>query len=297
MNKICAGIVLYEPEINLLKRNIKKVLPQVEEMYLFDNGSKNSKEVYREIKKSFPTINYFQSHKNKGIAYGLNWLLKKADQQGYDWCLTLDQDSICSSNMISEYRKYINYKDVGIISPFVLNNSKISLEEYFNLKLPDYEYIKDPMDCITSGSLTNVKIFKKLGGVNSKLFIDFVDSELNCKILDANYKILRANKAFLIQQMGKAHPVKLFSWLHKKTNKEIFRKLKVATVYTDQRLYYSARNSKYIRKKYHHTGKRTSFSFMLAYYAYFTIFYPSNKNRIKMWREIIKGYKDYNKLL
>lgn len=296
MSKICAGIVLYEPEIDLLKQNISTILPQVDDLFLFDNGSKNGEKINVEIMNEFPTVKYYKNKKNVGIAYGLNWLLEKAKENNYEWCLTLDQDSICSSNMIEEYKKYINLKNIAIISPYILNNSKISLEEYLHLNLPKYEYIKDPMDCITSGSLTNVKIFEKLGGVTNELFIDYVDTELNCKILDAKYKILKANRAYLIQQMGKAHPVKIFQWLHKKTNKEIFRKLKVAAVYTDNRLYYSARNSRYIRKHFKNIGKKTSFIYMFSLYSYFTLFYPSNKNRIKMWKSIIKGYRDYEKL-
>ena len=41
VKKICAGIVLYNPEIDLLKKNIEAIADQVDCIYLFDNGSKN----------------------------------------------------------------------------------------------------------------------------------------------------------------------------------------------------------------------------------------------------------------
>lgn len=292
-SKICGGMVLYEPDIKLLKKNISQIINQIDVLYIFDNGSSNSETIKKDIMAAFPKIEYYFSKENLGIAYGLNWLLKKAYENDYDWCLTLDQDSICSLNMIHEYKKYINLPNVALISPFVLNNSKYNLDDYQKLNLPDFNYIEEPMDCITSGCLTNVKIFKKLHGLNSKLFIDFVDTELNCKVLDNGYRILRVNTAYLIQQMGIAHPVKIFNWLYEKTQLNIFRRLKVATVYTDQRLYYSSRNSRYIRNKFKHKGKRTSFVFMFTYYCYFSLFYPKNRSRKLMWNSIIKGYRDY----
>lgn len=294
--KICGGMVLYNPDIKLLKKNILQIINQIDVLYVFDNGSSNSEIIKKNIVSAFPTINYYFSKKNLGIAYGLNWLLKKAYENNYDWCLTLDQDSICSSNMIHEYKKYLDMPDVALISPFVLNNSKYNLDDYRKLNLPDFTYIEEPMDCITSGCLTNVKVFKKLHGLNSKLFIDFVDTELNCKVLDNGYKILRVNAAYLIQQMGVAHPVKIFNWLFEKTQLNIFRRLKVATVYTDQRLYYSSRNSRYIRNNFKHKGKRTSFVFMFTYYCYFSLFYPKDRSRKLMWRSIVKGFRDYKRL-
>lgn len=297
MVKICGGMVLFEPEIELLIQNISCIIDQIDKLYIFDNGSSNHEIIRKKIIKQFPKLEYYYSNKNRGIAFGLNWLLKKANMEKYDWCLTLDQDSICSSNMISEYKKYITYPKIALISPFVLNNSKFTLEEYKKLSLPDYEYITEPMNCITSGCLTNVKIFNNLHGVNSKLFIDFVDTELNCKVLDNGYRILRANRTYLIQQMGKAHQVKLFDWLYRKTKLNTFRRMKVATVYTDQRLYYSSRNSRYIRKNFKNKGKRTSFIFMFTYYCYFSLFYPKNRKRRMMWHSIIKGFKDYSKVI
>ena len=266
----------------------------MDRILLFDNGSSNSSR----IKKSFANdhVIYFLSDKNRGIAYGLNWLLSRADELGYNWCLTMDQDSICSDNLIFEYNKHLNDKKVALISPFVLNNDKVTLSEYKKMKLPAVTEITDPMDCITSACLTNVPIAKKLGMFNEKLFIDFVDSDINCKVLNNGYRIIQVNKAYMIQQMGKGHRVKIFEWLFDKTHMNIFRRMKVATVYTNQRLYYSSRNSRYIRKTYKDHGKRTGFGFMFAYYCYFTLFYPKSRNRIDMWKSIIRGFRDYQKI-
>ena len=101
-DKICAGMVLYQPKPKLLDQNIHAIINQVDKLFIFDNGSTNRVDIKDVIKKYQEKITYHYEKDNKGIAYGLNWLLKSAYIAKYDWCLTLDQDSICSSNMIDE---------------------------------------------------------------------------------------------------------------------------------------------------------------------------------------------------
>lgn len=44
-NRICAGIVTYNPDIPILKRNISSLNSQVNLIIIFDNGSMNYKEI------------------------------------------------------------------------------------------------------------------------------------------------------------------------------------------------------------------------------------------------------------
>lgn len=293
--KVGAGIVLYNPELSLLKKDIQAIINQVDQICLFDNKSDNIEEIERTF-KSYRKITIIKSSKNLGIAFGLNKLLNWASENKYNWLLTMDQDSICSTNLIEEYSKYWDDPQIGLICPFVITNGKYSLEEYNNLKIQRTSWVKDPVDCITSACLTNVKIAKQLGGYTNKLFIDYVDTDINCKVINNGYKILRVNSVYLVQQMGQGKPLKLFSYLHKYTKLNVFRRLKVAAIYTDQRLYYSSRNSRYVRKTYKDHGAKTSVIFMLMFYSYFTLFYPADRSRIKMWKSIIKGFKDYKSL-
>ncbi|MDO5883753.1 glycosyltransferase [Ligilactobacillus animalis] len=295
--KICAGIVLYNPELELLQKNVNALLGQpMEQIYLYDNNSQNAAEI-AEIFKNWDNVEYIRNNENAGIAHALNQLIDYAYKDGYDWCLTMDQDSVCAPNMITEYIKYLDYPKVGLICPFVLNNGKLSLGEFKNLHLDDITEIKDPIDCITSACLNNVKVVREIGGYTEKLFIDFVDTDINCKVLENNYKIIRVNTTYLVQQMGNAHKVPFFEFLQKVTKKDVFRRMKVANVYTDQRLYYSARNSRYVRNTYKDHGKRTGVAFMFAYYCYFTLVYPMSRSRIKMWSSIIRGHRDYKKII
>ena len=293
--KVCAGIVLYNPELDKLRKNIESIISQVSELFLFDNASDNAEEIKKLIER-FPKTTYYYHEKNEGIAYGLNCILKYADKNNYKWFLTLDQDSICSQNLIEEYAKYIDRKKCALICPYILNNGKISLHDYYNLKLPDHEIIHHPIDCITSACLGNVEIVKKLGGYPTEYFIDYVDTDLNCRVLLAGYEIIKVNHAFLIQSMGEGRKIQIFDTLYKWTKLDLFRRMRVASVYGDLRLYYAARNSIVVHKKYKNAGFRTSLLYMIMLYIYFTFTYPPERSRRNMWRCIISGIRDSNKM-
>lgn len=292
--KVCAGIVLYNPEIELLEKNITAIENQVACIYLYDNGSGNSSEI-SEMLKRHDNIFYDYNSDNKGIAYGLNRILDFADSHGYEWFLSMDQDSVCSSNMIEEYSKYADDPKNGLISPFILNNGKRTLESYKSMKLSEYDYLV-PTDCITSACLSRVSSVKEVGGFTDELFIDFVDIDLNCRISLAGYNIVRANKAYLVQRMGEAKKVPVLAKLYKLTKFEIFRKTQIVAVYSNMRLYHYARNSYVIHKKYSNAGYKATPFVVCLIFCYYTLTYPLSRNRIEMWKSMRKGFKDGKKM-
>lgn len=294
--KICAGIVLYNPELKLLKKNVDALYLQVNKIILYNNGSNNFEQV-KNVFADYNNIIFKDGVENKGIAFALNAIINLADSQGYDWVLTMDQDSVCANNLIKEYKNYLSEKKLALICPFILNNGKFTLNEYKKLKLSATTNILDPAKCITSGCLTNVKIAKKVGGFNNQLFIDGVDFDLNCKILEAGYRIIQVNRTYLVQKMGEGKKIQLFSTLQCLTGIDLFRRAKIVAVYPDIRLYYHSRNMRYIRKKYGFHSKQISASFIFMYYIFFSIFYPHERSRIKMWKSIIKGFRDYKKVM
>lgn len=296
-NKICAGVVTYNPDINLLRKNISILIPQVNEVLVIDNNSINHEELVSlcnefELKIILNDMNY-------GIAYALNQLLTYSYENNYEWYLTMDQDSICDIQMIGQYEKVLKTLDYtpAILSPFILNNNKIMLSEYQNIKenLCAVNVIQDPMDCITSGALTNVSASKSVKGYNNHLFIDCVDFDFNIALMEKN-KILRVNTTYLIQQMGKAKRVNFFHLVSNVYSSSLIKKLKFTPVYNLTRIYYIFRNSTYIRKNSLSNSKRVSFSWMFGQFLYYFFTYPLSYNRIKLAAAAYKGVKDYKKV-
>lgn len=228
---ISAGIVLFNPDIKRLKENIDAVIVQCAHVYLVDNGSGNIDEVLellKEYKKS--KISVICNAKNHGIAKALNQLASAAQKDGYEWLLTLDQDSVSPCNIIEEFEKYITYQDIGILCPVIYDRNK---GEEIKAKKGSIEID----ECITSGSLLNIKAWNKIGGFDENLFIDGVDFDICYRLKKNGYKILCIQSVVLLHELGHIEYHRFLFWRVLVKNHSAFRK------------YYIARNIIYIAKK------------------------------------------------
>ena len=163
---ILAGITLFNPDIPVLKKNIISVKNQIDELILVDNGSENGDIIEQELKKDFPDVHIIRNKENAGVATALNQIFAYAKNGGYDWVLTVDQDSCCPEDLILKYEKYMSFSNVGSICPVICDR------HYENKDKLKGEYVFVDK-CITSASLTPVQIWEEVGGFMDDLFIDF----------------------------------------------------------------------------------------------------------------------------
>lgn len=228
---ISAGIVLFNPDIKRLKENIDAVIVQCTHVYLVDNGSGNIDEVLELLKKYKKSkISVICNAKNHGIAKALNQLASVAQKDGYEWLLTLDQDSVAPYNIIEEFEKYITYQDIGTLCPVIYDRNK---GEEIKAKEGSIEID----ECITSGSLLNIKAWNKIGGFDENLFIDGVDFDICYRLKKNGYKILCIQSVVLLHELGHIEYHRFLFWRVLVKNHSAFRK------------YYIARNIIYIAKK------------------------------------------------
>ena len=199
-----AGIVLYNPDINRLEENISAIAPQVSELILIDNGSKNIDEI-AELTAKYDNITYVRNDDNYGIAKALAQIIDKADELGEEWVLTLDQDTVCEPDIIATYDRFAKRaKDnVAIITSKYKDRS---VEVDFGLT-QEYEKVGF---CITSGAFNNVKCIKSVGGFDEKLFIDMVDYDICYALTRNGYKIIRLNYTGFLHEVGRSTSKKFF---------------------------------------------------------------------------------------
>ncbi|GKZ04239.1 glycosyl transferase family 2 [Paraclostridium bifermentans] len=221
MKKILAAIVTYNPDLERLQKNINAIEPQVEHLIIVDNGSKNINLISRIKGECKIKIDLIENKENIGIASALNQALDYAYKNNFDWILTLDQDSICDINMISEmksqYEKEDN-KNIALIAPNIL-------DENITLKPQDIkEGIEYTGPVITSGSLTKTNIAKNIGGFVDKLFIDQVDFDFCLRLKDSGADILKVNRAIIYHQLGEISEHKLFGKTITTTNHSPIRR-------------------------------------------------------------------------
>lgn len=281
-NKIAAGIVLYNPDFERLKENINSITPQIDKLVLVNNGIDNQS-IESELLHfigSNKKINLINNGCNYGVAYALNQICQWAKEQGYEWVLTLDQDSVCEKNMIEMLvnSKEFTEERVGILCPTIVF-------EKDGIVIAKTDKIQDPSSgssleaCITSGSLTNIKAWDEVGGFDEWMFIDHVDNDFCRTLQNAHYRILRVSNAVLYQQAGEM-----------KYRKTIFGKTILLPNYSEKRNYYISRNTIYFIRKHKRTISIMREILRFLYIELRKILYE--KGKLGTIRSAIRGIED-----
>ncbi|WP_195953760.1 glycosyltransferase [Clostridium saudiense] len=294
-NNIVAGIIVFNPELNRLAKCIENLLNELEKVIIFDNSNVKITESFFD---KFPneSVIYMDENGNKGISYGLNRVMEKGKEMGYDWVITMDQDSIIPVGLIDSYAKFINDEDVAIISPQVIDKRR----KYMKIvKEPNIEYIDE---AITSASCTRIKHWEKVGKFDELLFIDLVDNEFCKRIIESGYKILRINECILDQEFGEIYPKQpiiqnFYIWLGELFNNENIAKLSYKKSVNPLRVYYTNRNIIYVNKKMKNYGKVGYGNYNCKSYIGFLLCFsmPSilrGKHKFRILKAIIKGIID-----
>lgn len=289
-NSIAVGIVLYNPDILRLNKCIGSIKQQIEKIYIFDNSTKTSL-INRD------SIVYLSEGENKGIAYALNKIMDMAKKDGFQWVLTMDQDSIIPDGMLKGFQECLEkYQDIGIICPQVIDKRRIysEIENKENEKYVEF--------CITSASCTSIEAWEKCGKFDEWLFVDLVDNDFCKRLILSGYKIIKLNKWVLDQEFGKITPKskrKQRFWLEisKIMHNQNFAKFSYKKFVSPLRVYYTNRNIIYMNKKMKKYGKIGYENYNCKGYIGFIICFmiPSilrAQDKIKVIKATIKGIKD-----
>lgn len=277
-NSVVAGIVLYNPNLTRLFDNINSCLSQVKHIVLIDNNSRNIDKVISKYSNN-PSITIIKNSKNLGIAHGLNQIMGYAQENGYDYFLTLDQDSVMEDSYIS-----LMFKEAKSISNWAVLSPRIK-----DVNLPSQskksgiEEIQNAKEVISSGCLIRLCAAEAIQGFDDKLFIDYVDTDFNQRILLAGYKIIRVQDAVLHHELGYSQYHKLFGYLILVDNHNAFRRYYI----TRNRLYYSY---KYNGKSGYYKEKIKVFCSGIKILLY-------EDDKTEKIRAIMRGMRDANSLL
>ena len=234
---VCASIITYNIDEGILEV-VDSIINQVDYVVIVDNASNEKTiELLKQIENN-EKIHIIFNTSNQGIAKALNQAVKVAEDKKLDWVLTLDHDSICNENMIENMlniKKICeNNRDIGILTPRIF---EVNMQDYISNKNTE-SYFTEVKDCIQSGSLIKLELFKKLGAFNEELFIYHVDYEFCKRVIENGYRIIQCNNTTLYHEEGYKIAKKL---LWKKT---------YYNNYSNLAIYYITRNTVYMSKKY-----------------------------------------------
>lgn len=266
--KICCGIVLFNPseiEIN----QIEEKRSAFEKIYVFDNTPNPQK-----IDIHCNEIEIFSENINKGLSYAYDFLCKTAKERGYEYIMLLDQDSIMTTENIFKMIQFIGTfqqkNKVGIYTPFVEYNVK-------NIKSMNKVEEYDEVNwCISSGSIINLDVFDKEVRFDINYFIDRVDRDYCKQLILKKYKIIRINKAVLIQKLGEMRRIFGINY----------------SSHSALRHYYISRNRLYYNKKYNELFIK---SVLQTIRHFFFIVLLENHKFLKI-NAFFHGIKDYKNM-
>lgn len=260
---LCSATVWYNPDKSCVE-NILTYSSAVGKCYIIDNSSFDNGILAAQIKNCV----YISNLDNLGIATALNIGCKKALADGFEWCMTMDQDSSWEQTELEKYLTAISSLQSDVCVSFV---PVISFSNYGERTT---KITKD----ITSGNIICLSAWKSVGKFYEPFFIDEVDFEFCYRLLEAGYEITQINSAYMKHQLG----------VEKKSFLPLLR-------HNGLRLYYMIRNILFIKKLHPHYFKSEKYSRLLFKRIFRITFEGIFCLRLKNILYLIRAVLDYKK--
>lgn len=184
--KILAVVVVYKPDILLLRKNIDAIIDQVDKVLLWNNSPESFSE--RLIIGVSYKVFTITKGENIGISKALNNAWQYAKENRYDYLLTMDQDSVWV-NFSGFLEKVFSCSD----------SNNIFGPEY---SLIDSNAIREDEYRITSGMLIPIQLLDIIGGYREDFIVDGIDVELCYRARKYGYKVYYVSGSTLIHQAG-----------------------------------------------------------------------------------------------
>jgi rhamnosyltransferase len=230
-SRVAATVVLYNPDPSVAA-NLPTYARDVGRLYVVDNSDKPLPLALERLIADSPQMEHIRLGGNLGIARALNEGAGRALADGYEWLLTMDQDSRASEGMVRrlwEFAVSETVADLAIAAALPDTPSR--------KKLPDHGWATMP-NVITSGNLLRLEAWHSVDGFEEKLFIDGVDTIFSLALRHAGWQIVQLNDVALHHHLGECE-VRRFLGIKM-----------IPTHHSALRKYYIARNREYMHSKY-----------------------------------------------
>lgn len=213
---VCAVVVTYRPDPDLLARALAAIAPQVEALVVFANGGDGQSPVPPTLEAT--PVERLWSPVNVGLAAGFNRGIAHARAAGHRFVLLLDQDSVAVPGMVATLlaahaRLSAGEGDgagrVGAVGAQFLDARSGLPGPFVRIGFPFNRKIAGApgacVECdflISSGCLVPLQVFDDVGDMDAALFIDNVDLDWSFRARYAGYRLFGVCDARMQHSIG-----------------------------------------------------------------------------------------------
>ena len=286
ISKITAIVVSYNPDLSVFPEVLSRILTQVDNLVLVDNGSSNCQELKKALNSYEHNIDVLFLEENLGLASAQNIAIKRVLNKT-DYIILFDQDSLIEECLISNLTAaHCAINDYGMkvaaVGPTFYDPGTGSFYPatiYFGPFIKRVKLEDKPVEAtfiIASGCLINVEALNIIGLMNEGYFIDYIDVEWCLRAKSHGYGVYMIPTAKMQHTIGDAR-ISIMG--------------RTLSVHSPLRRYYLIRNSFLIVRLRHipvgYKIREMSFNFLRAIIAIAT-----NKDKRSTLRYIYRGVFD-----
>lgn len=213
---ISCVVVTYNPEPTRFQSLLDAVLPQVERVFVVDNGSNAQALQWLAPMGERPEVHWTPLGRNLGIAAALNVGIASALEVQSSHVLLLDHDSIPAADMVARLaaaaESLSGKHALAAIGPRYVDERQANPPPFIRvegLRLVRCQCRDEsdvvPVDyLISSGSLIPAETLRVVGGMAEELFIDYVDIEWGLRARQCGYQSFGVCAAHMEHDLGDA---------------------------------------------------------------------------------------------
>lgn len=227
--RICAVIVTYYPDLAVLGRLLRGIIPQVRDVVIVENTPDSWLSGWLLNAELPGTVTLIACGKNLGIAAAHNRGIDWARNHGCGHVLLMDQDSIPAADMVEQLVGAVklladeNVKLAAVgpryVDPLTRHDSFFVrfgpgvLKRIWCRQNKDFRISVDFL--ISSGSLISLETLSVVGPMDESLFIDHVDTEWFMRATVKGYRAFGVCDAVMEHSLGdETARVWLGRWRH-----------------------------------------------------------------------------------
>jgi rhamnosyltransferase len=241
VDKVCAIVVTFFPDVATLQKLITATLPQVDTLVIVDNGASDNTFDGFCVDVENGKVVILKQPENIGLAAAFNCGIVWARERGSSYVLLLDQDSEPASGMVDTLMQAFTSSFAGrriaAVGPRFHDAREDRYAPFVRIGFPInckmYDSGKDGLVAcdflISSGSLISLAALVDIGPMDESLFIDNVDLEWSFRALAKGYALIGVCTATMHHRLGHSRLHLPFGLGHVKVHDPI-------------RLYYIMRN-------------------------------------------------------